>query len=240
MSLHTNFSWPERSSPSIRKNRKKVLTVRSWPIPNSRFEPASIWYTSVRYLCPFCHCTSSTPIDSTPSRSRCAKPQETACFTEQNTFCHVACEGHGNAFPREPPSPASQEPTIGCRQLVLAVAPGNLLHLHTTPWTLDAPHRVHEEHRDLPERHRAPPAGWSEPSLGQSVVAGSRLAAARADCPAIRTWLDRNLDRRLGCGIDPACFLVNERLVPLDVIEDSFQLHGCGLLRRDGVLQQHP
>ena len=106
--------------------------------------------------------------------------------------------------------------------MILAVAPGNLFYLHAALRTVYAPHRVDKVHRDLPQRHEL------EPSLGKTIVARCRLAAARTNRPTVGPRLDRNLDRGLGQGIDPSCFLVNERLVPLDEIEDSFQLHGCG------------
>ena len=45
---------------------------------------------------------------------------------------------------------------------------------------------------------------------------------------AVGPWLDSYFDLGLGLGIGPSNLLVDKRLVRLDKIEDSFQLHGCG------------
>ena len=55
-----------------------------------------------------------------------------------------------------------------------------------------SPYRVHEEHRDVPQRHEL------EPPRGEPVSAGPRLAALRADRPAIGSGLDSNLKTRVG------------------------------------------
>jgi hypothetical protein len=77
---------------------EKILAVRSLPIHSSPLQCLSIWYTKVRKWCPFSHCTSSTPMDSMPSRLRWAKPQATTIFTERNTFSQLVRKTRATCF----------------------------------------------------------------------------------------------------------------------------------------------
>ncbi|NIS80662.1 MAG: hypothetical protein GTO14_10745, partial [Anaerolineales bacterium] len=90
-------------------------------------------------------------------------------------------KGLGHVFPTETLGPARQEPAIGRRQLMLAVTPGDLFHLHPTPRAVHTPHRVHEENRNLPQRYKLEPPRWL------TVVAGRRLVAVRANRTTVGT-----------------------------------------------------
>jgi len=151
----------------------------------------------------------------------CQTPRHRMFYRAKHVLPRRA-KGLGHPFPGKALCPAGQKPAIGRRQRMLAVAPGNLLHLHATSRAFDPTHRVDKVDGDPPQRDVL------EPTLGQAVVPRRSLAAARTSCPAVGPRLDRNLDGGLGLGIGPSRFLVHERLVPLDMIEDSFQLHGWG------------
>src|SRR5437899_3626433 len=65
---------------------------------------------------------------------------------------------------------------IGPGQLVLAIAPWNLLHHHHAAIsTVDAPHLVQQENQNPPERDEL------EASLRKMIVTRRRLVATRAD-----------------------------------------------------------
>ncbi len=127
-------------------------------------------------------------------------------------------EDRSHLLPGEPPGPARQKPLIGYGQPRLAGRPRNAFHHHATTWTVDTPQGIGPYHGDLPQRHELEAPGR------QPIVAGSSLPAARADRPAIGPWFDRHFDGPPGA-ICPAWFSIHERLVTLDVIEDSLELH---------------
>jgi len=93
-------------------------------------------------------------------------------------------------LPRKPLGPPSQKPAVRDRELVLAVAPGNLLHLHPTLGAVHPTHRIKEEDRDPPEGHVL------ELPLCQAIVARPDMAAARADGSPVLARLDLHFDRQ--------------------------------------------
>jgi|LakMenEpi03Aug12_release.lakeMendotaPanAssembly.Ray.scaffolds.fasta_scaffold11791_9 hypothetical protein len=97
----------------------------------------------------------------------------------------------GGLLPGEPLGPAGQEPAVACREMFLAVTPRHPLDGHSALRAIDPPHRVDEEHRDVPQRHELKPS-WRKP-----VVPRPLLAASRADRPAVGPGLDLDLEFRI-------------------------------------------
>ena len=82
----------------------------------------------------------------------------------------------GGFFPRKPARPTGQEEHIGFGQGAFAVAPGNFFDDHgAAAAAIDAPHGVQQEDEESPQGNEL------EAPLGELVVAGRRLMAARAD-----------------------------------------------------------
>src|SRR5713226_7160272 len=89
-------------------------------------------------------------------------------------------EGLGGFLPGELARPAGQKQHIGSGQLVLTIAPGNLLDHHTTIPAVDAPHAVQQENQKAPQRNEL------KTPLGKMIVTRCRLVAPRADrCRAL-------------------------------------------------------
>src|SRR5271166_2011056 len=128
-------------------------------------------------------------------------------------------KGIRHILPAEPFRPAGKEPAEGRRQRTFSFGPRHLLHRHAALRAVHPPHRVDEEHGNLPERHKL------EPPPRQPVVARSLAATTGTDRSAVGPRLDRHLDRQPGCFFRPLGFSVNKRLVSLDAIEDTLQLH---------------
>jgi len=103
--------------------------------------------------------------------------------------------------------------------MLLALAPRHPLDGHAACRAIDPPHRVDEEHRDVPERHEL------EPSRRKPVVSRPLLAASRADRPAVGPGLDVDLEFRLDQAVHEADPRVDERLVPLDAVENTLEMH---------------
>jgi len=83
-------------------------------------------------------------------------------------------------FPGELPRPAGQKQHIGSGQLVLAIAPGNLLDHHATIPAIDAAHAVQQENQKAPQRNEL------EAPLGEMIITWCRLVAPRTDrCRAL-------------------------------------------------------
>ncbi len=81
----------------------------------------------------------------------------------------------GGFLPGELARPAGQKQHIGSGQLVLAIAPGNLLDHHATIPAVDASHAVEQENQKAPQRNEL------EAALGEMIVTRRRLVAPRAD-----------------------------------------------------------
>ena len=94
MSEHTYFSAALRSRPNQRKKPSNVLILRLLPTHSRRLQCASIWYTSVKYLCPLCQAISSIPMAWTKS-STAPEP-----LTAERTFrvTHPFHPLHGQRF----------------------------------------------------------------------------------------------------------------------------------------------
>ena len=126
-------------------------------------------------------------------------------------------EDLGGLFPGEPFGPPRQEPAIALGERAFAVSPGNFFHGHTAVRAAHSPHRVHEVHRNGPQRDEL------ESPRRQTVVTGPRPPAARTDRPPVGPWLDRHFDHRAtGRIVYQAVSAVHERLAMFDPIEDSF------------------
>jgi hypothetical protein len=81
----------------------------------------------------------------------------------------------GGFLPGELARPAGQKQHIGSGQLVLPIAPGNLLDHHATIPTVDASHAVQEENQKPPQRNEL------EASLGKMIITRRRSVAPRTD-----------------------------------------------------------
>ena len=90
---------------------------------------------------------------------------------------------------------------------------------HAARRAIDPSHRVDEEHRDVPERHKLEPSRW------KPVVPRPLLATSRADRPAVGPGLDIDLELRLDQAVHEADLPVDETLVPLDPVENTLEMH---------------
>ena len=88
MSLTTYSIRLQLSALIKRKNWANDSFVRSCATNSRRRPPSLIWYTRVRYLCPFFHAISSMPIAVTFSHELWAIPHITAYRTLRKTVCH--------------------------------------------------------------------------------------------------------------------------------------------------------
>ena len=154
-----------------------------------------------------------------PDQSRCTRPQATACRTLSRTCSQVVWNTPATSCQESRRARAGQKPRVVRRQPALAVAPGDALHHHAATRAADAPQRVHEHHGDLPQRYEL------ETPLGQAVVAGPPLSAARADGAAVGPRQDGDFQRQAIGLLVPSGRSIHERLVTCDAIEDSLKLH---------------
>src|SRR5215469_14675812 len=97
-------------------------------------------------------------------------------------------ERFGGLLPGELTRPAGQKQHVGSGQLMLAIAPGNLLNEYATIAALYAPHTVQQEHQKAPQRNEF------EASLGKMIVTRCRLVAPRTDCRRARSRPDVDFD----------------------------------------------
>src|SRR5271167_4743323 len=119
-------------------------------------------------------------------------------------------ERFGGFLPGELPRPAGQKQHIGSGQLVLTIAPGNLLDQYATIAALDASHAVQQENQKAPQRNEL------EASLGKMIVTRCRLMAPRTDRRRTRPRPDVHFDALLvGC---EAGVLVDEAAMAMAVI----------------------
>src|SRR6516162_4785269 len=100
-------------------------------------------------------------------------------------------ERFGGLLPGELTRPAGQKQHVGSGQLVLAIAPGNLLDQYTAIAALDAPHTVQQEHQKAPQRNEL------EAPLGKMIVTRCRLVAPGTDCRRTRPRPDVDFDASL-------------------------------------------
>ena len=138
-------------------------------------------------------------------------------------------EDFRHRLPRQPPRPPGQEPRVGVGQLVFAARPRHSLHFHCAARARHSAHRVHQEHRDPPQRHELKPPGR------QGVVAGRRFPATRALRPGVRSRSHLHFQSHARALYQPHRS-VNERPVPLNPIQDSLDLHPVPFLQVDGSL----
>ena len=90
-------------------------------------------------------------------------------------FCPRKC-GRTRRFPsRKLARPAGQKQHIGSGQLVLPIAPGNLLDHHTTLPAVDASHAGEKENQKAPQRNEL------EAAFGEMIVPRRRSVAPGTD-----------------------------------------------------------
>src|SRR3989454_1384067 len=132
----------------------------------------------------------------------------------------AGAEGFCDLLPRQSLGPHGKEPSVGVRELTLALGPGHHLHCYTAPLAVHSTRSVGEEDDDLPEGNEL-----DEPPL-EAVVGRPRFSAARAERigPSARSHLDFD---RWFTAVQPANFAVNKSLVLFDTIKDSLQQHLC-------------
>jgi len=141
-------------------------------------------------------------------------------------------EGDCRIRPRQPLRPAGQEPAVAGREVPLAGRPRHLLDDNPAGRAIHPPHRVHEEHRHVPQRHELKPSGCKR------VIAGPLLAAARADRSAVGPRLDVHFQEGLSpCDFHESLLLVDEGLERLDVIENTLEVHPA-VAPEKGLFQQ--
>jgi hypothetical protein len=79
-------------------------------------------------------------------------------------------------FPGQPARPAGQKQHVGFGESTFAIGPGNLLDDDRLAATaIDAPHAVKQKNHKSPERNKL------ETPLGELIVSGGGLMAARTD-----------------------------------------------------------
>src|SRR3984893_1575252 len=123
------------------KNCSKLSIVRSLPIHNSRVQSFSIWYTRVRYLCPFAYWISSTPIAWMGPRLRCSSPHSTT-FYRLADVVPSAAERYGGFLPGQLAGPVGQKQYVGLGQLMFADRPWQFFNPHAAGSAIDPPHAV--------------------------------------------------------------------------------------------------
>src|SRR5579871_5840295 len=136
-------------------------------------------------------------------------------------------EGVRHLLPRQQLGPRCQKPLVGPRQLALAFGPRQPLYLHPATWAVDTPRRVQKKHPQRPQRHEL------IATLRQTVITGAGLVATRADRPTVGPLVHRHLQGRT-LAVAKTHGAVNKRLVPLDAIKDSLNLHPDLTSRVDG------
>ena len=166
-------------------------------------------------------------------------PQNGAFYSSKHVVpCRV--EGDSCLLPRQAIRPSSEEPAVSRRQMLLALSPLHALDGRTALRAIDTPQGLDEEHRDVPQRHEL------EPPRREPVVAGPLLAAPRADRPATGPRLDLDLDAGLcTTSLNKRRLRVDKRLVRLDAIENSLELHpavapGEGLINQPHLYRKTP
>ena len=100
----------------------------------------------------------------------------------------------GRFLPGQPARPAGQEQHVGFGESAFAIAPGDLLDDdRLAAAAIDAPHGVKQKNQKSPERNKL------ETPLGELIVSGGWLVAARTDrpgSPCADAW-------RFQCSCDP-------------------------------------
>ena len=147
-------------------------------------------------------------------------------------FPPARVEDLGNLFPRQPPWPSSQKPSVGVSELVFARRPRHPLDLYPTARTCHPAHCVDQEHRDPPQRHEF------ESPRRQSVVPRGRTPAPRTLRSGVCSRSYLHFQRQLRA-LDQARRSVHKRTLSLNPIQDSLDLHAVPLLRADVVSQLH-
>ncbi len=130
-------------------------------------------------------------------------------------------EGDCRIRRRQPLCPASQEPAVARREVPLALGSGHSLDDNPSGRTIHPPHRVHEEHRHVPQLHDLKPPGY------KLVIAEPLLAAAGAVRPAVGPRLDAHFQE----GLPLSDF--HESLLPVDEGHERFDTNG-------NILEMHP
>ncbi len=105
--------------------------------------------------------------------------------------------------------------------MFVAFAPRHLFDGHTAGGAVRPSYPVNEEDRDAPQWHEL------ESARRKPIVLRPLLASARADRPAIGPRLDIDLKFRLDRAIYKADLLVDDPLVPLDVVENAREMHSA-------------
>ena len=98
-------------------------------------------------------------------------------------------ECFGRFLPRKAARPAGQKQHIGVGQGTLAIAPGHFLDDHRlTTAAIDATHGIKQKNQKAPKRNEL------ETALGELIVSGGRLMAARTNRRRTfaRTYRDLN------------------------------------------------
>ena len=99
----------------------------------------------------------------------------------------------GRFLPGQPARPAGQKQHVGFGESTFAIAPGDLLDDdRLAAAAIDAPHGVKQKNQKSPERNKL------ETPLGELIVAGGGLMAARTDRP----WNPCADARRFQCSCD--------------------------------------
>ena len=142
--------------------------------------------------------------------------------------CEIANFVYLNGVSYEYEAPYEHETaTVEKRQV--AARPRHGLHFHSAARARHSAHRVHQEHRDPPQRHELKPPGR------QGVVAWRRFPATRTLRPGVRSRPHLHFQSQARALYQPHRS-VHERPVPLNPIQDSLDLHPVPLLQVDGSL----
>src|SRR6516162_1452441 len=125
----------------------------------------------------------------------------------------------GHLAPGKASRPESQELYIGRRQRVLAGGPGHGFHSHPASLAVYPPRGIHEKHRNPPQGHEL-----KIPSR-QSVITWARSLTPRADRTGVGARAYAHPQTRPLTVLSPYHLFIDKRLVLLNSIQNTLQLH---------------
>src|SRR5487761_1554684 len=115
--------------------------------------------------------------------------------------------------------PHSQELHVGDCQGVRACRPGHRFHFHPTPLAVHAPQGVDKKHRDPPQGHKL-----KFPNR-QGVIARTGSLTSRTDRTGVGARPQRHAQTQRLTRISPFHAFIDKRLVFLNPIQNTLQLH---------------
>ena len=105
-----------------------------------------------------------------------ARPQPTHILGAVAHLVPGSVEGLGGFLPGELARPAGQKQHIGSGQLMLPIAPGNLLDHHATIPAVHASHAIQQENQKAPQGTNKRISSFRSPDLNTAMVSSMSIA----------------------------------------------------------------